>query len=58
MTAAGRGRRVRVLDHANKAGKNPHVRRRALQFTNPVAPSQPTSSRNPHFYKSALARYT
>ena len=33
LTAGRRGRRVLVLDHANKAGKkNPHVRWRALQL--------------------------
>ena len=59
MTAAGRGRRVRVLDHANKAGKKILMSGGGrCNFTNLYTEPANFLSRNPHFCKSALARYT
>ena len=58
--AAGqRGRRVLLIDHADKAGKK-------ILFPAAAAATSPTSHaapdrlplENPHFCKSALARYT
>jgi predicted Rossmann fold flavoprotein len=59
IVAARRGRRVLVLDHANKAGKKILMSGGGrCNFTNlGVTPANYLSA-NPHFAKSALARYT
>jgi predicted Rossmann fold flavoprotein len=59
ITAGQRGRHVLVLDHANKAGKKILMSGGGrCNFTNlGVTPGQYLSA-NPHFAKSALARYT
>jgi predicted Rossmann fold flavoprotein len=59
ITAGQRGRRVLVLDHANKPGKKILMSGGGrCNFTNlGVTPAQYISA-NPHFCKSALARYT
>jgi predicted Rossmann fold flavoprotein len=59
LTAAGRGRRVLLLDHANKAGKKILMSGGGrCNFTNMYAEPANFASANPHFCKSALARYT
>ena len=59
LTAAGRGRRVLVLDHANKAGKKILMSGGGrCNFTNMYTEPADFLSHNPHFCKSALARYT
>ncbi|HET7332442.1 NAD(P)/FAD-dependent oxidoreductase [Dyella sp.] len=59
ITAGQRGRRVLALDHANKPGKKILMSGGGrCNFTNlGVTPAQYISA-NPHFCKSALARYT
>jgi predicted flavoprotein YhiN len=59
ITAGRRGRRVLLLDHANKPGKKILMSGGGrCNFTNlGVTPTQYLSA-NPHFAKSALARYT
>ncbi|HZX70180.1 MAG TPA: NAD(P)/FAD-dependent oxidoreductase [Rhodanobacter sp.] len=59
ITAGQRGRRVLVIDHANKVGKKILMSGGGrCNFTNlGVTPAQYLSA-NPHFAKSALARYT
>ncbi|WP_346837126.1 NAD(P)/FAD-dependent oxidoreductase [Microbulbifer sp. SAOS-129_SWC] len=58
-TAASRGRRVLVLDHANKVGKKILMSGGGrCNFTNLYTAPENFYSRNPHFCKSALARYT
>lgn len=59
ITAGQRGRQVLVLDHANKPGKKILMSGGGrCNFTNlGVTPAQYLSA-NPHFCKSALARYT
>ncbi|UGB37344.1 NAD(P)/FAD-dependent oxidoreductase [Frateuria soli] len=59
ITAGQRGRRVLVLDHANRPGKKILMSGGGrCNFTNlGVTPAQYLSA-NPHFAKSALARYT
>ncbi len=59
ITAGQRGRRVLVVDHANKVGKKILMSGGGrCNFTNlGVTPAQYLSA-NPHFAKSALARYT
>ncbi|WP_263261609.1 NAD(P)/FAD-dependent oxidoreductase [Pseudomonas entomophila] len=58
-TAAARGRRVLVLDHANKAGKKILMSGGGrCNFTNLYTEPANFLSQNPHFCKSALARYT
>ena len=59
MAAGQRGRRVLVIDHANKVGKKILMSGGGrCNFTNlGVTPGQYLSA-NPHFAKSALARYT
>jgi predicted Rossmann fold flavoprotein len=59
ITAGQRGRRVLVLDHANKPGKKILMSGGGrCNFTNlGVTPAQFLCA-NPHFAKSALARYT
>jgi predicted Rossmann fold flavoprotein len=59
LTAAARGRQVLVLEHANKAGKKILMSGGGrCNFTNMY--TEPTNffSANPHFVKSALARYS
>lgn len=58
LTAGKRGRRVLVIDHANKAGKKILMSGGGrCNFTNyDVEPKHYLSS-NPHFCKSALSRY-
>ena len=59
LTAAGRGRRVLLLEHANKAGKKILMSGGGrCNFTNINAGPANFISANPHFAKSALARYT
>jgi len=59
ITAAGRGRRVLVLERANKVGKKILMSGGGrCNFTNlHISPNQYLSA-NPHFCKSALSRYT
>lgn len=57
--AAARGRRVLLLDHANKAGKKILMSGGGrCNFTNMYTEPANFLSGNPHFCKSALARYT
>ncbi|HZJ92422.1 MAG TPA: NAD(P)/FAD-dependent oxidoreductase [Thiopseudomonas sp.] len=59
LTAAQRGRKVVVLDHANKAGKKILMSGGGrCNFTNMYTEPDNFLSNNPHFCKSALARYT
>ncbi|MDO8186688.1 NAD(P)/FAD-dependent oxidoreductase [Conexibacter sp. JD483] len=59
MTAAARGRQVLLLDHSNKAGKKILMSGGGrCNFTNMYAEPANFASANPHFCKSALARYT
>ena len=59
LTAAGRGRSVLLLDHANKAGKKILMSGGGrCNFTNMYCEPENFLSTNPHFCKSALARYT
>ena len=59
MTAAGRGRKVMLIDHANKAGKKILMSGGGrCNFTNMYTEPNNFLSQNPHFCKSALARYT
>lgn len=59
FTAAQRGRRVLVLDHANKAGKKILMSGGGrCNFTNLSIDATNYLSQNPHFCKSALAQYT
>jgi predicted Rossmann fold flavoprotein len=59
IVAARRGRRVLVLDHANKAGKKILMSGGGrCNFTNLGTTPANYLSANPHFAKSALARYT
>lgn len=59
MTAAGRGRRVLLVDHSNKAGKKILMSGGGrCNFTNMYTEPANFASENPHFCKSALARYT
>ncbi|HEX7339245.1 MAG TPA: NAD(P)/FAD-dependent oxidoreductase [Rhodanobacteraceae bacterium] len=58
-TAGHRGRRVLLLEHANKPGKKILMSGGTrCNFTNLNAGPQHFTSRNPHFCKSALSRYT
>jgi predicted Rossmann fold flavoprotein len=57
--AGARGRRVLVVDHANKVGKKILMSGGGrCNFTNTGAGPANYLSANPHFAKSALARYT
>lgn len=57
--AGKRGRRVLVLDHANKAGKKILMSGGGrCNFTNYTIEPERYLSHNPHFCKSALSRYT
>lgn len=59
LTAAQRGRRVHILDHANKAGKKILMSGGGrCNFTNLYTEASNFLSNNPHFCKSALARFT
>jgi predicted Rossmann fold flavoprotein len=59
ITAGQRGRRVLVVDHANKPGKKILMSGGGrCNFTNTGASPANYLSANPHFAKSALARYT
>jgi len=59
FSAAARGRRVLLLDHANKAGKKILMSGGGrCNFTNMYTEPANFLSENPHFCKSALARYT
>jgi predicted Rossmann fold flavoprotein len=59
ITAARRGRRVRVIEHANRAGKKILMSGGGrCNFTNLHTTPANFLSANPHFCKSALARYT
>ncbi|ADB49034.1 BaiN/RdsA family NAD(P)/FAD-dependent oxidoreductase [Conexibacter woesei] len=59
LTAAERGRRVLLVDHSNKAGKKILMSGGGrCNFTNMYADPANFASMNPHFCKSALARYT
>ncbi len=58
LTAGRRGRRVLVLDHANKAGKKILMSGGGrCNFTNYFVEPEHFISDNPHFCKSALSRY-
>lgn len=59
IEAGKRGRRVLVLDHANKAGKKILMSGGGrCNFTNYSIESENYLSQNPHFCKSALSRFT
>ncbi len=59
IEAGKRGRKVTVLDHANKAGKKILMSGGGrCNFTNIDIDASNYISRNPHFCKSALSRYT
>ncbi|KGK82764.1 membrane protein [Stutzerimonas degradans] len=59
FSAARRGRQVLLLDHANKAGKKILMSGGGrCNFTNLYTEPANFLSSNPHFCKSALARYT
>ena len=59
MVAGQRGRRVRVVEHANRVGKKILMSGGGrCNFTNLHATPANYLSQNPHFCKSALARYT
>ena len=59
LTAGERGRRVLVLDHANKIGKKIIISGGGrCNFTNLYTEPANYLSGNPHFCKSALSRYT
>lgn len=59
MRAGQRGKRVLLLDHAEKVGKKVLISGGGrCNFTNLDARPEAFLSKNPHFCKSALARYT
>ncbi|MBV1909686.1 MAG: NAD(P)/FAD-dependent oxidoreductase [Kangiellaceae bacterium] len=59
ITASQRGRKVLVLDHANKIGKKILMSGGGrCNFTNYTIDAENYLSNNPHFSKSALSRYT
>jgi predicted Rossmann fold flavoprotein len=59
LTAAARGRRVLLIDSSNKAGKKILMSGGGrCNFTNMYAEPDNFFSQNPHFCKSALARYS
>ncbi len=59
IEAGKRHRRVLVLDHANKAGKKILMSGGGrCNFTNYYVDASKYFSHNPHFFKSALSRYT
>lgn len=58
-TAGARGRRVLVIEHANRVGKKILMSGGGrCNFTNLYASAENYLSANPHYCKSALARYT
>ena len=59
LTAAARGRRVLLIESSNKAGKKILMSGGGrCNFTNTYTEAANFASQNPHFCKSALARYT
>jgi predicted Rossmann fold flavoprotein len=59
LTAAARGRSVLLIEHANKPGKKILMSGGGrCNFTNLYTDPANFFSTNPHFFKSALARYT
>ena len=59
IVAGQRGQRVRVIEHANRCGKKILMSGGGrCNFTNTGTTAANFISRNPHFCKSALARYT
>jgi len=59
MTAGQQGRRVLILDHANKIGKKILMSGGGrCNFTNLYASAENYFSKNSHFFKSALSRYS
>ncbi|WP_263081466.1 NAD(P)/FAD-dependent oxidoreductase [Endozoicomonas sp. Mp262] len=59
LTAGKRGKKVLVIDHANKMAKKILISGGGrCNFTNLYTTSDNYLSENPHFCKSALARYT
>ena len=59
LTAGQRGRRVLVIDHANKVGKKILMSGGGrCNFSNFFTTPDNFLSTNPHFCKSALSRYT
>ncbi|VEB38656.1 oxidoreductase with FAD/NAD(P)-binding domain [Legionella sainthelensi] len=59
IEAGKRGRKVLVLDHANKAGKKILMSGGGrCNFTNYYIEPEKYKSNNPHFLKSALTRYS
>ncbi|MBA4696140.1 MAG: NAD(P)/FAD-dependent oxidoreductase [Legionella sp.] len=59
IEASKRQRKVVVFDHANKVGKKILMSGGGrCNFTNYYIEPEKYSSQNPHFFKSALARYT
>ena len=59
ISAGGRGRKVLVLDHSNKVGKKILMSGGGrCNFTNLEIQPENYLSQNPHFFKSALSRYT
>lgn len=59
ITAGQRGRQVLVVDHANKVGKKILMSGGGrCNFTNMFVEPSNYLSHNPHFFKSALSRYT
>ena len=59
LTAGARGREVLLIEHANKAGKKILMSGGGrCNFTNIYTDPANFFSQNPHFAKSALARYT
>ena len=59
LIAGRRGKRVRVLEHANRVGKKILMSGGGrCNFTNTVTTPANFLSANPHYCKSALARYT
>ncbi len=59
LTAGARGRRVHVIEHANRCGKKILMSGGGrCNFTNVGTTPAQFLSANPHFCKSALARYT
>ncbi len=59
IEAGKRGRKVLVLDHANKVGKKILMSGGGrCNFTNYYIEPEKYNSTNPHFLKSALTRYT
>src|SRR3954467_8169675 len=59
LTAGQRGRRVLLLDHADEPGKKILISGGGrCNFTNTECVPERFLSKNPHFARSALARYT